>query len=126
MTLKITPTDDSKETEGTWGEYLGVKLKIARSNKPKYTAELARRLKIFSNKRNIDPDQAVTETCKALAKHILVDWKNLKMDDKDIPYSSDLAYELLKNDPDCRDYVIEFADDSANFYKEVAEEIVKK
>ncbi len=128
MSLKITPTDDEKEKEGTWTNYLGIPLKIARSNQPKYIAEVARRMKIFRNngkmKNNMPLDEMTTESCKAIANHILLDWK--KTPKFDFDYSREKAFKLLKNDPDCRDFVIEFADDAANFYSEETEEIAGK
>lgn len=128
MSLKITPTDNTKEKEGTWTKYLEVDLKIARSTKPDYVSEIARRMKVFRGnaKKQVDAIDVIDETCKALAAHILVDWKNFVINGEAVEYSKDNAYELLRNDPDCREFVVDFADDLANFYKEETEEIVGK
>lgn len=127
MTLKITPTDDKKQEEGTWTRYINVDLKIARTSKPKYVSEIARRMRAFKGKRNnLDAQEVIDETCQALAKHILVGWKNFTINGEEVPYTFENAYDLLKNDDDCREFIIEFADDASNFFKEEVEEIVGK
>jgi len=125
--LKITPTDEQRELEGTWTKYQGVDVLIARTSKPDYLNELVRSSKTMKSKMNQlnIPTAEVTEAvCKAVSKHILLDWKNFKINGEEILYTKENAMQLLINDIDFRNFVLEFADEAANFYREEAEKVM--
>jgi hypothetical protein len=76
----------------------------------------------------MNPDFEYREVGKMLAKAVLLDWKGLIDDDgKEIPYSMDVALELLTN-PEYRrfrEFVNIAADDEAHFQDEIDEEAIK-
>lgn len=125
--FKITPTDSAKEVEGVWADYYHVQLLIARANNNVFKTEFLRLQRPY--KREIKNDslserQSLDILCKALAKGVLLDWKDSK--GKLPEYSQDAGESLLKNDDDCRAFVLEFANDQANYYKEEMEERLEK
>jgi len=128
--LKITPTSDKFEREGVWTEYGGVNIKIARSNSKAYRMEVMRLTKPY--KRQLDSNDPTVNSkledilCRAMSHHILVDWKDFKIDNEEIEYTEQNAYSLLKNDEDCRTFITDFADQQANYYEEETEEVVGK
>lgn len=120
MELKRFKTDKKKETEGTWvnaGE--GLQLLVARLTNKQYQ-EHVRRLgkpharQIRANNLSIDIINEITR--KAVAKHVLLGWKNLQDDDgSNIEYTQQKALELLEQYADFYDMVLEFAQDVENF-----------
>jgi len=129
MSLKITPTDSIKETEGVWTKYMGVDLKVARGSNPKYLNELAKRSRAFQKRfeKNRASNAEMKEAlCHAAARHLLVDWKGLSSNGESIPYSVENAYDLLISDIDCREAVLAFSDDMDNYMIEEVEETVGK
>ena len=57
---------------------------------------------------------------------MLLGWRGLEVDGKDVPYKLDNAVDLLTSDPDCRDFVMSFAEDMENFFKKDNDELKKK
>jgi hypothetical protein len=126
MDICITPINKDAEENGSWGEYMGVGLLIARGNNTNFRRSFRRLTK--PHKREIDKgtlsdSESESILCQALAESILVGWKNLKVGGKNIEYSVANAKSLLLNDSDCRDYVQNFADDLDNFIKQDEEEV---
>lgn len=110
MSLKITPTDNKKQEEGVWTQYMGVDVRIARSTKPSYVAEVARRMKVFktgSRRNGVDATEVIDQACRAISNHILLEWKNFRIKGEEVEYNKENAYDLLKNDPDFKDFVID-------------------
>jgi len=65
---------------------------------------------------------------KALAKHILLGWRNLQINKEDIPYSEEKAYEILCNPEyiEFRKLVISLAEEEEVFRKEALENLDNK
>ena len=121
--------DVAREEQGVWVEYAaGVEFRIARLNNPAYQKCLRKLLKAdgrrFRRRRPTD-ENAEKLTNRALAQHVLVDWRNLEDEDgSPIPYSVEKALEIL-SDPqyhDIRDFVVEVATDSDVFAAEERED----
>jgi len=126
--LQITPVDHGKEEDGSWGSYLGVPLLIARSNNAKFKKMFRRLSKPYKkqiDKGTIDDDTALDIMCKSIAYGVLNSWDKTKMPGNP-EYSEENAVDLLKNDPDCLDYVQEYSNDLDNYIKEDIEEVVKE
>jgi len=129
MSLKITPTDSIKEQEGVWTKYLNVDLKIARGSNPKYLSELAKRSRTFESrfKKSKASNKEMTEAlCQSAARYLLVDWKNFKPGNDNVPYSIDNAVDLLTSDIDCRQFILDFSDDLDNYLAEETEQTLGK
>ena len=127
--LKITPVDDSLQTNGAWAEYHGVELLIARSGNSKYKSAFRHKIKPY--KKQIDNGTLPPETSdrilsETIAETVLLGWRGLEADGKDVPYTLDNAIDLLTSDPDCRDFVMSFSEDMENFFKKDDEELKKK
>lgn len=127
--MKITPIDERRADDGAWFDYMGVPLKIARSNNPNFKKVFRRLSKPYDKKlreHKLDPDTSEKLVCRSLAEAVLLDWDGEKLakviGEKDpIPYSADVAEELLLNDVDCREFVQDTASEAENYYKQETE-----
>lgn len=101
MDLKNLKTDPTKELEGVWEDFgEGTQILIARignKNYEKRLKELALPYKRQIRTNTISEDVYEDLLNKAVAKTIILDWKNLKEDGKEIKYSPEKAYELISN-----------------------------
>jgi hypothetical protein len=94
----------------------------------KYLASLLGPHKKATQRGTLDDDIAEQLLTKALAKEILVGWKGLKMDGKDVKYSVETAFEILSNPVfrDFRDDVVSWAQDFQLFREEEIADAVEK
>ncbi len=114
-------TDQKKEVDGVWVDfYGGAKLKLASMQSPVYKAALAKQAKL--NKLRLDDDnddvvELVNElTCKAMADHVLIDWKGINLpEEKDAKYTPEKGETALLRSAKFREFVAEAADDHNNF-----------
>jgi hypothetical protein len=121
--------DKKAEVEGIWqniGD--GVSVKVARIGSTEYQKEFQRISK--PHKRAIrrgvlNDDVAEKLLIKVMAKTVLLDWKGLEEDGKEIPYSEENAVRILTDYRDLRDYVSDIANDMEAFKKEDDEEAEK-
>lgn len=129
MKLRITQIDDKAAQDGTWTEYRGVSLKIARSNNERFAQSFLRGSRPYRKEINANAlDNKIAERilCEALAEGILVDWKDFVIEGQEIPYSVENATSLMRDDPDCREFVQEFSKDLNNFLVQDKEEVIAK
>jgi hypothetical protein len=115
--MRITPLDENKVNNGTWVDYMGVPLLIARGNNETFRREFRRLSKPYQRKiDNGEIDETVAEQimAKSLAKGVLLGWDENKIPGG-TPYSQEAAVELILDDPDCRDFIIEFSGEIDNF-----------
>ena len=125
-------TDMDKAQQGVWQPYiLDIELLIASINNPKYKQERSRLIKPHQRRIRSGEMSAekVLEILKpAVAKHLLLDWKNIEDDNgQPIPYSPEKVLELF-NDPtlsDLYDFVLETAGEKELFRKELQQESAK-
>lgn len=126
--IRITPVADTAET-GVEQVYRGVKLKIARANNTRFKKIFRRLTQPYSDqltKGAIDEQVSEEIYLQCVAETILVGWSNFKVDGEEIPYSTENALELLKNDRDCFDFVMNFANNLDNFLIRDEEELKGK
>ena len=129
MTLQITPINKEAAEKGKWTNYRGVDLLIARTNTDQYKKAFRKVMAPFQRQiedESLSEEKSVDLLTTILAKYILVDWKNFpdfnSPDPKaTVPYSEANAKDLLTNDPDCLQFVQEFANNLNNFLLEEAE-----
>lgn len=134
MDLKHFRTDLDKAKNGVWvnvdpdGD---VKIKVARMNNSEYQAYLSELLGVSGRRitggtlRRMQDQKTRSEAVrKALARHVLLDWKGFTDNGEEVPYSEKKALELL-TDPayqDFYDLVLQSASDEDLFREEEEEE----
>lgn len=108
--MLITPINKSKETEGVEVGYYGVNLIVARANNTNFK-HLFRTLTApykfqIENNQSIPEETSEDIMIKCYAQSILVGWSNfIDSNGKEVPYNSENAYTLLKDDDDVYDFV---------------------
>lgn len=125
-------TSEQLQNEGAWTNDLGegLKLKLARLRNPDFRKMYQRALKPYQQqirRGTLDPaiEEGIINRC--VAETVLLDWKNLSLDGKEIPFSKENALRIL-SDPDLtdfRDLVVDLASDSELFREENMEEAAK-
>ena len=117
-----------QESQGVWTTFGAGKFLVAHTNNMVFQREITRlqapyRKKI--DKATLDPKIQLEIMCKAMAKGILRDWKNVGAEGKEIPYNEDDAYKVLLLNSDLREYIQDFALDLENFRAEEIEDTGK-
>ena len=131
MELGSIATSTVLETEGVWHPVQdGFEIKIARIGNPAYSLAMqALTLKPSAGNFNGEK-QTITddELAAILASTVIVDWKGLTENKKEVKYSVKKAKEILL-DPryqDLRRWVIRMASDATNYREEVINEAMGK
>lgn len=126
MKLSAYKTDRKREIEGRWvSGSRGGQYRVARISNPKYKAYRDRLLK--PHRRSIDADSMDPEKlrellARAVARHILLDWKDVEDDDgKPIVYTSQVGEQALIEVPDLYDEILRHADNFEDFALEQQE-----
>lgn len=125
--LKITPVGNKAES-GAKAVYRGVELLVARMNNDVYKAAFRRLIRPYQKEvenNTLDEDTSESILSEALATGILVGWNEETFPGK-VKYSVANAKDLLLNDPDCRDFVTDFANDINNYLEEDEAVVVKE
>jgi len=101
MDLRQSRIDSEKEVHGVWVDLDDkTKLLIARWNNPAHAKFLKRAMEPYRKRARfgqLDDGLAEKITREGLAKYILLDWKGLKDNGKDVPYSQEKALEYLSD-----------------------------
>ena len=131
---KITAvmTDLSKAEKGVWADYAeGIQLCIASIDNPEYKKRRAAILKPHQRERrtgSINNETVLDMLKPAIAKHVLVGWKNIEDESgKPLEYSAETALEFLR-DPALSDlyyFVLEIAGEAGMYRRGILEESVK-
>lgn len=119
--MKGTPA----EQEGVWFKWEDAELKVASINSKRYQRILQDKQAPYRAqiRRGTLPDETREELAtEAMAEAILVDWKNVKENGQDVPYSVAEAKRLLAAYPRFAALVAEFAMNEAAFQAELDEE----
>jgi len=126
----IDAVDSKAESEGLWFDFAGSQFKISSTSNPEYQKyvtklQLPHRKKIAQGK--LEPEIGVELIAKALAGHVLRDWKDVyTVDGKEVPFDVEIAKTAIMANEDLRDFILDTASDIANFRKEVKKDVVKK
>lgn len=115
----VIDNENSLQDQGVWTEFAGSKFKIAHAGNMLFQRTL-NRLQLPHRRQiergNIDPAVSHDILCKAIAKGLLLDWKDVvKSDGTQVPYSEEFGAQALKNNTDLREYIQEFASDLENY-----------
>ncbi len=126
--FKTFATDTAKETDGIWVDIGDAQFLVARAGNQKYAKKLS---KLFErNQKLLERKDAAADKLseklmvEVLAETILLDWKNVQYEDKDLAYSRESA-EMLLNIKDFRKQIMQLSDDF-NAYKMVQEDDQEK
>lgn len=129
MKLSTIKKDVNAAEQGVWvnGVLGDLDVKVASAGNRKYIESLRNALKPYQrNLKNIDDEVFAEIQNKCVAKHVLLDWRNLQDDaGNDIPYSYEKAFELL-NDPENEEFrklVISLSEEAEVFRKEALESL---
>jgi hypothetical protein len=123
---KIPVVDSSLETEGVWVPFaLDIEFKLARAGTAAFN-QYARRISkphraLIDNPRVDTAEIEESIVLKALAQHVVKDWRNLEDDDGPIPFSKEKAQELLEQHRDLFIFVLETSKGMALFVAEEEE-----
>lgn len=131
MDISKIKTNPEAESKGAWVPFGGgTMFRIARIDNSEYVKMVSKALK--TQKRaaktgSLDDGFVLDVMNKAIAEHILLDWKNLTDDEKPLAYSKKECLRLM-TDPfykNLRDLVFETAQDESVFYQENVENDIK-
>lgn len=122
-------TDKQKEEEGVWvkmGE--GAEVRVARLGNKQYL-EAVRRLsskhKVASRNNKLADEVTLDVTVNAFAEAILLEWKGIQENGKNLPYTRENAARLLKEYADFREDIAAIAMNMENFKREQEEATAK-
>ena len=123
---KLFGTDAKKETEGVWHPIDGeLEIKIARIGNPNYQKRFQAMSKPHRRairRGTLSDSVAEKLLVQCLAETIVLDWKNLEDNGKEVPYSLDAAIDLLTKYPELRNYINDIANELEGYQAEDDEE----
>jgi hypothetical protein len=119
-------TDEDKETEGFWYEVGdGVAFKLRRvggKNSKRLQKSNAKYFKPYAKaiQQNLLSEEKLGEiTAKAFVDGIVADWRGLKIDGEDAPFSFDTAVTVFSQFPDLMDDLHSVANDKGNYREDL-------
>lgn len=126
---KTYEVDEAKATEGAW-EDIGndAKLLIARTGNKKYQErfrKIPRTVRQQITSGMLDDTSTDDILCRMLSDTILLGWTGIAEGGKELAYSKDEAYRMLKTYPDFRELVWNIANDFTRFRAQDDNETVK-
>ena len=95
------------------------RVKVASMNSPLFKAEVIRLQKPHLNLLRSDADSSDllnSITIEATAKTLLLDWKEIEVDGKEIEYSVEKAIELLTDFPMFREKISALSSTDSNYF----------
>lgn len=116
-----TVTRDKQNT-GVWTDYGGSKFLVGHMGNVRFQRILTRlqaphRQKV--QKGTLDPAQAKSMMCKAMAQGLIFDWKDVENSKgEQVGFNPDICEQMLLNNDDVREFIAEFSQDLANYKEE--------
>lgn len=116
---KAFATNKKKEAEGVWvkGEE-GAEFLIARANNPaaeKMTTELMRPHRRRARAGTLPDEIQKDISYTVLANTVLLDWRNVKDEGKEVPHSPEAAKRYFVEMPDFADFIAGYAMETTLF-----------
>ncbi len=117
--------DASGATEGKWFSHIkGTKFRIVSLLNPEYQAELVALLSKLDGAEARASDEFTAAVHKLMAKHIVKGWQGIYDENgQELPYSSDVVFDLLQSSTDFRDFVTKKATNSAAFLDDAEQDL---
>lgn len=108
----------------------GIVLYIAREGNERYRNALGNLLVAYREEfssGDLEDDVLTEMTAKAMAEGILVNWEGVKDEDtgEEVPYSPEMAYELLTKFPELREQVLMVSRNNERYLNKHKEQSVK-
>lgn len=136
LDLETLAVDPKKARDGTWVNAYGAKFKVARFNNRAAESARASALADFYQKLSerdgakVDPhDEEKLQDIQAriMADHVLVDWKGIAQNGKELKYSAATAYKILRDEKyqDLFNLIVRESLKYENFSAAADKEIVK-
>jgi hypothetical protein len=131
MDLKSLRVNSKKQTDGVWVEHdMETSFLIARMGNPRFKALFAKLMSPHQRKFDAGKLSQELQTqimCRAVSETVLLGWKGLAQDGKELKYTKEKAFEILAEDTseEFLALVIEYAQDNENYRNEEIEEEVK-
>lgn len=126
MDIRKLATDEALETEGVWqpiGE--GAEVKVARFGNPKsarlfqrYTRPYRRQI----DNGTMDPKKQEEILARVMAESVLLDWRGFHLGDEEVEYSTERAFEFLRDYRELRELVKDYAEDAEAYRQESLED----
>lgn len=118
----VIDNENTLQDEGVWADFGGSSFKIAHAGNMLFQRTL-NRLQLPHRRQiergNLDPAITHGILCKALAKGVLLDWKDVQnAKGENVPYSEEFASMALARNHDLREFVQEFSSDLENYRSE--------
>lgn len=113
-----------KLEEGSWADYRGARFLIAHAESDRFQRRMQALEKPFRRKieRNeMDPADRKNLLTQALGETILLNWEGVTSKGSPVAYSKTTSVAMLRNDPELRNFVMEYSTDLLN-YKDDQEE----
>lgn len=128
---KIYSTNEEKVTEGVWVPFGDAEIKLKRaggSNKAfNESYEKAMKPHRFNMVRGKIDDETIRKiNINLYAKHIITDWKGIKEDGVEVPFSAEKFIEYATEFPEWWTEIVLAATEITNFQDDEDEELVKK
>lgn len=105
--------------DGIWRDFNGAQLLIGRAGSTDFLQckdELERPYRKRIDRGTLSASKQRELNTKAIAKSILLDWKNVEDESGNaVPYDDDIGYTALSNDPDLLEFVIDVSVDNDNY-----------
>ena len=114
-------TNKKLETEGVWEDFgNGCKVLIARQGNENYKKAFRKLSKPYQNairRNNLSDEIAERILIEVMAETIVLDWSGMEEDGKDIKYSKEECFRILKSYPDFKNEV-SFRSESMELFKQ--------
>lgn len=127
--FNVDNVTSDKERNGVWVTYEGSQFLVAHINSPVFQRtftklQLPHRKAI--EKHKLDPEIQLDILAKAMAKGILLDWKDvIDNEGNQVKYSEEMAEKVLKGNSAFREFIQEVATDLTHFTQEEREALGK-
>ena len=129
MELKDFKTDRDKEKDGVWEDLGdGCSVLVARYGNQAMVNAYRRYPRVLRQRLEsgqVDDDKSSTIMAKVMADTILLDWKGLKEDGKEVPYSKEECVRVLTDYPDVRLMIFEISNEAQLYHDESVGKTIK-
>ncbi len=128
--MLVTVKPGKADVEGVWVEYQeGVRFKVARAGNSAFLKasdklEAPHRKQIARG--TLSTEKQIEIQCQAMAEGLLKDWEGVEDKNGPLPFSVEVAANVLRYNPDVREFVTEAAIKQDNFRDEEIKQTAKK
>jgi hypothetical protein len=118
-----------KENDGVWAPFKGSEFLIASSGCNKFQrmfSKLQMPHRKAIDRRKLDPEIQLDIMAKAMSSSLLLDWRNVcDNSGKDVKFTKEAAYNVLKSNSEFRDFITEFSTEIENYISDEKEDLGK-